>query len=579
MSSHEIQEFFQAIQDNNLSKFGIIKLSSLVLEKTFVVINDAVVEVENGAGDGERTSLMRFAVSKGRDKIIAALIRGGYDPSVHPSMINSKKSVNSTSSLTTFPPGYSVWLVKFVYQMIDDAATNQTQNSTCELCTRNCFENTFTEENNLFLKWNLCGHETCSRCTWETICKPLQDCNYSLRCPICKVRCDGGSDTVYLDDNTSVQRNDHQILIKELTSSERFHYSNQRWTQLPSENSCDHSEEESSNSPLVNKRPPFLVGPLFEVSKYLIGTTQEQRLVEFHRSIVDNNISRIYWIFLAGINVDGQNQYGQTGLMIAATLGHLESVNFLLWCGADPTIRDNIHSNASQAAARHGYHQICNLINENMGNLIESLPDRGLSPSLVNEAPVPSMTTLIPSSSLLSDGIGSCYLDNYFSESFLEYLDLCFNHCHTSFHSKPIPTCCPLRYHLYDSELIIRREISSALAYLQRHSEAQVSQCHSILPMMKYLHYTTLEAKLEPHIDLSKYDPITRISSTHTLILYLTTCVEGGETILMDHVTNPTIRIPVKPKRGRLLLFPHHCPHEGGVIRQVPKILLRCEAY
>jgi ankyrin repeat protein len=581
MNLNEIQELYQAIQDNNLSKFGIIKLGSLVLEKTFVVMNDALV----GDEDGETSSLMKCAVSKGRDKIIAALIRGGYDPSVHPAVLNSKKSLSFFSSLCSFPPGYSVWLVKFVYQMIDNAISHQPQTMICGLCARNVSQNTLAEESGILLKWKLCGHETCCHCTWETVCKPLQDCGYSLRCPICKFRCDGGSDTVYLDDSSSsVETNGQLILIRDLTSLERCHFSNQLWTQLPSELPCDSSEEESSNSLLVNKRPPFLVGPLFEVSRYLIGTTQEQRLVEFHRSIVDNNISRMYWIFLAGINVNGQNQYGQTGLMIAATLGHLDSVKFLIWCGADPTIPDHILSHPSQAAVHHNHYHINDLLNEAFGDLVQNLTGRGLPPvgtiELSHSSTAPLITTLIPCSSPLSDGIGSCYIDNFFSDSFLEYLDTCFNHCHTAFLSKPVPLCCcPQRYHLYDSDSIIRREISSALAYLERYSEVQVSHCHAILPMMKYLHYTSLEAKLEPHLDLSKYDPISRISSTHTLILYLTTCEEGGETILMDSVINPTIRLPVKPKRGRMLLFPHHCPHEGGIIRQVPKILLRCEAY
>lgn len=535
-------------------------------------------------------SLLKYAVLQGRDKIIAAMIRGGYDPSVHPaiSVRNSKRFSSITSLLSTFPPGYSVWLVKLLYQMIENAITTHShqkrKKNTCDLCSAHLTEWSLAEEqdddcdgDDLLLTWSPCGHETCYRCTWETVCKPLQECCYSLRCPICKVRCDGGSDTVYLDDFCSVERDGHQILIKELTPLERLHYSKLIWTQLPSENSGDPSEDDSPNSLLVNKRPPFLVGPLYEVTKYLIGTTQEQRLVEFHRSIVDNNIYRMYWIFLAGVDVNGQNQYGQTGLMIAATLGHLESVNFLLWCGADPTIPDNILSNAYHAAAHHGHHHISNLINEDFGIEI-----RGATPALVNKPAnsiTPSITILIPSLSPISDGIGSCCIDNYFSDSFLEYLDICFNHCHTAFQSKPLPECCPLRYHLYDSDFIIRREISSALEFLAKHSQVEVSQCHSILPMMKYLHYTTLGAKLEPHIDLSKYDPITRISSTHTLILYLTTCAEGGETILMDHVTNPTIRIPVTPKRGRMLIFPHHCPHEGGIIRQIPKILLRCEAY
>ena len=33
----------------------------------------------------------------------------------------------------------------------------------------------------------------------------------------------------------------------------------------------------------------------------------------------------------------------------------------------------------------------------------------------------------------------------------------------------------------------------------------------------------------------------------------------------------------VQPRRGRLLVFPHQCPHEGMAVNSLPKILLRGE--
>lgn len=35
----------------------------------------------------------------------------------------------------------------------------------------------------------------------------------------------------------------------------------------------------------------------------------------------------------------------------------------------------------------------------------------------------------------------------------------------------------------------------------------------------------------------------------------------------------------VVPKRGRMLVFPHKCPHAGGVVLDPPKLLLRGELY
>jgi hypothetical protein len=85
------------------------------------------------------------------------------------------------------------------------------------------------------------------------------------------------------------------------------------------------------------------------------------------------------------------------------------------------------------------------------------------------------------------------------------------------------------------------------------------------------------------------------MSSSHTFILYLTDCERGGETNLLRRVPKllkpsqqsasvsgdayeaKEILASVKPKRGRLFVFPHLCPHEGAVVIDVPKLLLRGE--
>lgn len=66
------------------------------------------------------------------------------------------------------------------------------------------------------------------------------------------------------------------------------------------------------------------------------------------------------------------------------------------------------------------------------------------------------------------------------------------------------------------------------------------------------------------------------IQSTHTFILYLVDC-EGGETALLETVASAVVLANVKPIRGRLLLFPHMCPHEGRPVIQGPKLLIRGE--
>jgi len=142
---------------------------------------------------------------------------------------------------------------------------------------------------------------------------------------------------------------------------------------------------------------------------------------------------------------------------------------------------------------------------------------------------------------------------------------------------------------------------------------------------MRYLSYEHAGGGLPAHIDLSRSLPAnhvfirgnderfselqisTNVSSTHTFILYLTDCEEGGETVFLRSMKTSVLETSsskdtkqerqslhcspnvllgppeniitsVRPKRGRLLLFPHNFIHAGCPVISVPKLLLRGEA-
>jgi len=99
------------------------------------------------------------------------------------------------------------------------------------------------------------------------------------------------------------------------------------------------------------------------------------------------------------------------------------------------------------------------------------------------------------------------------------------------------------------------------------------------------------------------------LTSTHTFIIYLTDCQEGwGDTVLLNSMkssilastdtsnpnlsgaavassytsyTGPESNIirSIQPKVGRLLLFPHSCPHSGLPVQKDCKLLIRGEAH
>ena len=98
-----------------------------------------------------------------------------------------------------------------------------------------------------------------------------------------------------------------------------------------------------------------------------------------------------------------------------------------------------------------------------------------------------------------------------------------------------------------------------------------------MLPHMRFLDYERPGSALAPHVDLCRVDSETGRRSTHTFILYLHTCESGGETVLLESLSSKVELAAVAPVRGRLLAFPHICPHMGAVVNHVPKLLLRGE--
>ena len=94
----------------------------------------------------------------------------------------------------------------------------------------------------------------------------------------------------------------------------------------------------------------------------------------------------------------------------------------------------------------------------------------------------------------------------------------------------------------------------------------------------RFLEYSKAGSSLSPHTDGTKVCDDTQKRSTHTLLLYLNDCVEGGETLLLSHC-GPGARVlhATQPIRGRILVFPHDTPHAGATVVSLPKICLRAE--
>jgi hypothetical protein len=115
---------------------------------------------------------------------------------------------------------------------------------------------------------------------------------------------------------------------------------------------------------------------------------------------------------------------------------------------------------------------------------------------------------------------------------------------------------------------------------IERTHLASPKRSVNVFPHMRFLNYAEAGTVLAPHVDLCRVDSVTGNRSTHSFLLYVTDCEKGGETSLLGDLSGDErnhVLASVSPKRGRLLLFPHACPHEGNAVYDVPKILLRGE--
>jgi hypothetical protein len=90
------------------------------------------------------------------------------------------------------------------------------------------------------------------------------------------------------------------------------------------------------------------------------------------------------------------------------------------------------------------------------------------------------------------------------------------------------------------------------------------------------LAYTVVKQHTQTHTQTHTHTH----THTHTTCCnnnrYLTTCEKGGETAILSSKSGGTVAA-VAPVRGRLLVFPHECWHEGRETVSLPKRLLRGE--
>jgi hypothetical protein len=325
--------------------------------------------------------------------------------------------------------------------------------------------------------------------------------------------------------------------------------------------------------------------------------SRDVRSDRFFKAVSSSSIQLVIIYLNAGIDVDIQNEYGQTPLYIACWKGSIEIVRWLLYFGADVSINANGGSSCQDVARIFGRVDVMGLLMQYTDPstpifeaLLSALPGRG------GENDNFDVTTLIDSDSD-HPGAGACIVDGSLTEDQLCFLDLLQQ-------SLPVIEACeeelgggdksysdksnyrPSRSYYCDVNHLIQQMLEGTVEAARRAVAGKVGDedadttsgvPKSIFQHIRFLKYEQKGGVLPPHVDLCRVDERSGQRSTHTFILYLTDCTEGGGTALLDHLKTPSVLAVAQPKRGRALIFPHNCPHSGLEVDCVPKVLLRGE--
>lgn len=264
-------------------------------------------------------------------------------------------------------------------------------------------------------------------------------------------------------------------------------------------------------------------------------------------------------------------------------------VKLLLEWGADPFY---IHANGKMSAfnvvTENMFREITLLLQNHSGKIdksVSTLRNRIIDCIQSNntESEVNATLETLISQESEHPGAGSFIIDNSVSEGILQFLEDLFSILPIAPDTKNVKKKsnlipCSDRHYFCEAEGYFHNVLAGRIESILKRDGCSCINKVQVFPHMRFLNYTKPGSILAPHVDLFKKDPLTGKRSTHTFILYLRGCERGGETVLLNEISDQNeVIAKVNPRRGRLLLFPHLCPHAGKEVISTPKLLLRGE--
>mmetsp|Transcript_98207 Transcript_98207/g.174833 ORF Transcript_98207/g.174833 Transcript_98207/m.174833 type:complete len:416 (-) Transcript_98207:114-1361(-) len=323
----------------------------------------------------------------------------------------------------------------------------------------------------------------------------------------------------------------------------------------------------------------------------------------------------------AGAELDERNAFGQSALFVAAWYGHAEAVRTLAEAGADPSLEAPGGIKPWTAAAAAGHASVLEVL-RSFG--VDEGPAASHVPGMVERHG--EMKTLLDADSQ-HPGAGSRYLDDAVPEATLRRLDALVHELPVPRSEDPATAQAPglplsrAKARRFRQKLLsVGKRTSERRFYcdaanwirpaVQKAVEAAGFASAKVSPWMRFLIYKRAGQPLKPHVDAQwnagftpsidiPYVPEPWLSceqgyaelggqvgapekTSHSFLLYLTDC-RDGETQLLEGMVPAReiaedaslVSASCKPRRGRLLLFPHDCVHAAAPVASLPKLVLR----
>ena len=541
LSPAERAELLAACEANQLARFGVVRLAGKCL--------DDVV-------DGQ--TLLRQAAAKQRHAIVSSLLRAGADATATACQCTTAHVEAARHGLKAAQPAFVAWLVSTL------ACAPTLPGARCAACDgdNGCSCALLT---GLF---PCCSAAVCEPCFWASIIwdEAADDRGDGLRCPACP----------------APLPHTPEVLLPDLAATSAV--SRAAWEALPDTLPL---AADSSHAGRRQKAEALAPCGRREAACRRLGDTRAQRSTQLVMAVKSGRLLRVAALLRAGCDVETLSEDGGSGgtpLFLAAWRGRAAVVDLLLAAGARADACDNAGVSAAQAAHAAGYHDLARTLAAASGGG-PPRPSRATPPPL--SATAPRLTVCLPDCEESHPGAGAAFLDDAFNEEWLCELEQLFSRLPPIAPAKPGGST---RSNFVDAPGWVCAGLAAALAAARDTAPAGCAMrtCSGCLPQLRFLSYAEKGSRLPPHVDLPKHRASDGAASTHTFILYLRGSEggeDGGETRLLRSASHPWPEeeggepplASVAPRRGRLLLFPHVCPHDGAEVRAPPKLLLRGE--